>query len=637
MLERRYFSSNVELRSENGVPVISGCACRYDHLSKELDGGRGTFRERLKEGCFSNLNDPEMYLTREHDPKLIMARVRAGNLEIKSDQTGVHYRASLDLTNPACQAAYSLIRSKVCDEMSFQFVAEDPEGQEFDEEDITDEHGDVVRCTVRTLRSGVRLGEISLVSSPAYSRTSASIENNPSMGAIGGRSYEKIFPQGTTMEFRNRISNPTVNVKLNLDAELAALDREERDLLNSDMTKKDQKKADLVIQHSKRIMRAMQALPKDTRFNLETARLSGGARLQRLDDRSEREWRQILKGEARAYAQPLSVGTIDEAAFSTLYPQGAEGQYLVAPLDFSNIYFQVTSRLADEACFAPWSNTTITTEKGGILPIPVFLESENQGLDQNENQQGEEIDTSLGILPLQNYRFSSGLVPASLEWITSINETFPLASLMTRCLGLRLCRQMAYKFIRGQGRTEPLGILASVVGSGVPAVIASGAQINNGLSGGSYLQQISSVDCWNLMKCVDEGYRRRSIFVGSQTTLDNLSMLTDTAGRPLVNIRKSLNTGGDADEPQVELMGHGYAVSNSMPSSGTASANVLLFGSVDYWVIRLVKSLGIQRYWQAQGLIEAGLCAFSMVGRGDCGILANPPARPTWAALACHS
>lgn len=114
-------------------------------------------------------------------------------------------------------------------------------------------------------------------------------------------------------------------------------------------------------------------------------------------------------------------------------------------------------------------------------------------------------------------------------------------------------------------------------------------------------------------------------------------MIVDRTGRPLVSVRKNMGTGNPVDEPQCELMGIPLAISNSMPSSGTSSAYVRLCGDPSFYLTRFVKGLGVQFYKEAQNLIEYGLVCASLVGRADCGVLANPPARPTWNAVVMHS
>jgi HK97 family phage major capsid protein len=72
--------------------------------------------------------------------------------------------------------------------------------------------------------------------------------------------------------------------------------------------------------------------------------------------------------------------------------------------------------------------------------------------------------------------------------------------------------------------------------------------------------------------------------------------------------------------PQCELMGRPVAISNSMPSSGTGSAYILLCGDPSFYLTRFVKGLGVQFYKEALNLIEYGLVCASLVRRADCGV-----------------
>jgi HK97 family phage prohead protease len=126
------------------------------------------FIERIAPGAFqrSLKSRNEIKLLWNHDSGEPMASMRGGSLRLWEDDRGLAYEATLANTTRGRDVA-ELIRSKVIDAMSFGFNVI---------KDNWDERGN------RTLES-VRIHEISVVSYPAYTATSGTVQVRSAEGS----------------------------------------------------------------------------------------------------------------------------------------------------------------------------------------------------------------------------------------------------------------------------------------------------------------------------------------------------------------------------------------------------------------------------------------------------------------------
>jgi HK97 family phage prohead protease len=154
--EVRTLPSEFEIRDENDGMTISGYAAVFNSDSEPLP-----FIERIAPGAFqrSLKSRNEIKLLWNHDSGEPMASLRGGSLRLWEDDRGLAYEATLANTTRGRDVA-ELIRSKVIDAMSFGFNVI---------KDTWDERGN------RTLES-VRIHEISVVSYPAYTATSGTVQ-----------------------------------------------------------------------------------------------------------------------------------------------------------------------------------------------------------------------------------------------------------------------------------------------------------------------------------------------------------------------------------------------------------------------------------------------------------------------------
>jgi HK97 family phage prohead protease len=158
--EIRTTNTEFEIRSEgeDGM-TFTGYASVFNSSSEDLGG----FREFVAPGAFkrSLQSRNEIKLLWNHDTNEPLASVRGGSLELVEDRYGLKVKAKLPNTTRGRDVA-ELLRSKVIDSMSFGFNV------------IKDAWSD--NGSVRTLES-VRLHEVSIVTYPAYTATTAQVRS----------------------------------------------------------------------------------------------------------------------------------------------------------------------------------------------------------------------------------------------------------------------------------------------------------------------------------------------------------------------------------------------------------------------------------------------------------------------------
>ena len=158
--EIRTTNTEFEIRSEgeDGM-TFTGYASVFNSSSEDLGG----FREFVAPGAFkrSLQSRNEIKLLWNHDTNEPLASVRGGSLELVEDRYGLKVKAKLPNTTRGRDVA-ELLRSKVIDSMSFGFNVI---------KDAWSENG-----SVRTLES-VRLHEVSIVTYPAYTATTAQVRS----------------------------------------------------------------------------------------------------------------------------------------------------------------------------------------------------------------------------------------------------------------------------------------------------------------------------------------------------------------------------------------------------------------------------------------------------------------------------
>jgi len=141
--------------------TLRGHAAVFNRLSEDLGG----FREIVEPGFFRAALDrkPDVRALVNHDPNLVLARTRAGTLELREDTVGLEIRARVARTSYATDLRLAVQRRDI-DGMSFAFSV-----REGGDEWAVAEDGTVVR----TLRAdgAEELFDVSVVTFPAYPQT----------------------------------------------------------------------------------------------------------------------------------------------------------------------------------------------------------------------------------------------------------------------------------------------------------------------------------------------------------------------------------------------------------------------------------------------------------------------------------
>lgn len=170
--QRSYAFEEAEIRSQGSGSrqrfTFRGYAAVFGQLSHELRalGGR-TFRERVERGAFARtLQEDEIRLLINHEPRLLLGRTSSGTLRLGEDTRGLEVEDDLPNTSYARDYA-ELVERGDAGEMSFRFAPPAPRTESWAVENGS---------SIRSLRE-LKLREVSALTEPAaYPGTSAAID-----------------------------------------------------------------------------------------------------------------------------------------------------------------------------------------------------------------------------------------------------------------------------------------------------------------------------------------------------------------------------------------------------------------------------------------------------------------------------
>ena len=146
-----------------GGKTVAGYAVCWDSPSNDLG-----FIERIQKGAFTDsLALGEQRLLREHDPRLLLARVSSGTLTLKEDAKGLGFTATLP-NSPIGEDTTALLMRGDLSSMSFGFRVL-PNGETW---------GSEGKQVTRSITKA-SLSEVSIVSTPAYNSSSVSLRACP--------------------------------------------------------------------------------------------------------------------------------------------------------------------------------------------------------------------------------------------------------------------------------------------------------------------------------------------------------------------------------------------------------------------------------------------------------------------------
>lgn len=143
--------------------TIEGYAVPYNSESELL---YGFFREVIRPGAFDSSLNNDIRCLWNHNSSYVLGRSSAGTLSLRSDAKGIYFNVNPPETTWANDLVTSIQRGDI-NQMSFGFNVNDDGDIWSDLEDGT---------SLREVIDG-NLGEISIVSFPAYTSTSAGIRS----------------------------------------------------------------------------------------------------------------------------------------------------------------------------------------------------------------------------------------------------------------------------------------------------------------------------------------------------------------------------------------------------------------------------------------------------------------------------
>lgn len=154
---------NIEIRTDeekDNELYAEGYALVFNSWSEDLGGFVETIEPSALEG--SDLSDVRALFN--HNADKVLARSTAGTLELETDDKGLKFRFKLPNTSYGKDVAENLRNGNI-NQCSFGFVLDD-NGDSFD----FDEKRSIYQRTLKKIKSVM---DISLVTYPAYSSTSA--------------------------------------------------------------------------------------------------------------------------------------------------------------------------------------------------------------------------------------------------------------------------------------------------------------------------------------------------------------------------------------------------------------------------------------------------------------------------------
>ncbi len=174
--EQSLYDDSIQNRAfeEDGKHYIEGYAAVFGKRSKLLYEKGKYFFEELERGAFSDvLNDPKLnvYSLRNHNRDLVIARNKNGSLQLKEDETGLWFRAEVNLNISYVKDTYELIRSGVLTDNSFAFSIT-PDG-------YREEPTNNPNITLRKVFKVKSLRDVSVVTEGAYADTSVLARDYP--------------------------------------------------------------------------------------------------------------------------------------------------------------------------------------------------------------------------------------------------------------------------------------------------------------------------------------------------------------------------------------------------------------------------------------------------------------------------
>lgn len=153
-------------------PKFAGHAAVFDSRTAIGNPLRWGWYEQIAPGAFTKtLSEGDARFLVDHDSRLLVARVSAGDLRLSEDEVGLAVDSDLDVELSYVKDLVRNLEKKRITGMSFGFyVVRD----KWETEEVETSAGDPIDVEVRTILE-VRLLEVSAVTFPAYEETDAGL------------------------------------------------------------------------------------------------------------------------------------------------------------------------------------------------------------------------------------------------------------------------------------------------------------------------------------------------------------------------------------------------------------------------------------------------------------------------------
>lgn len=170
-LERRFTTTDLEIRERDGKATIEGHAAVFDRLSQNLGG----FVEKVDRGAFNKtIKEADVRALFNHDSNYVLGRNRSGTLELSTDDSGLYYRINPPNTTFARDLMESMDRGDISHSSFAFYTLRDDWG-------ITEQE-----FPLRTLLE-VSLVDVSPVTYPAYLDSDSGLGRSASLAGLAKR------------------------------------------------------------------------------------------------------------------------------------------------------------------------------------------------------------------------------------------------------------------------------------------------------------------------------------------------------------------------------------------------------------------------------------------------------------------
>jgi len=252
--------------------------------------------------------------------------------------------------------------------------------------------------------------------------------------------------------------------------------------------------------------------------------------------------------------------------------------------------------------------TVMDTATGQPLPFPTSNDTTQAAVIVGEAGTVSEQDVTASQINFGAYKFTSGLVKASIELLQDSN--FDIEAWLIQRFAERWGRGLENYLTNGTGSSQPTGLLTAVAASGATPIIAAGSSESTG-GAQTGTNSIGYSDLVNLEHSVDPSYRRGAKYMFHDQTLSSIKRILDKYGRPLWAPGIGV---GDPDT----INGYSYVINQSMPQIGASNVTVA-FGDLKKFIARRVKDLSVMKL--VERYAELGQVGFVSFARLDSNLI----------------